>query len=252
MERGMNRYGYGWRGKFGFINPAIADSLMLEFYKLLPEGVLATVVDQKVQNLADEDFAKVIENMEQAARVLDYEEVHAITIGGTPPLLRKGFDTPDRVVEEFQRKFGKPFSSTPTSEVNAMRSLGMRRLLLVTPFRPELSETIRAYLQYKNFEVVHVKGANIQKNSDLVKHTGQQLYSLVRDAVREAKTPFDGIHINCPRWPVVDMVEMLENDLSVPIVSSCQAIIWEALNMLGVREVRPGSGHLFDGFPKSG
>jgi len=251
MKSMMNRYGYGWRGKFGFINPAIADSVVLEFYKLLPEGVLATIVDQKVQNLADEDFAKVIENMEQAARVLDYEEVHAITIGGTPPLLRKGFDTPDRVIEAFQRKFDKPFSSTPTSEVNAMRSLGIRRLLLVTPFRPELSETIRSYLEYKDFEVVHVKGANIQKNSDLVKHTGQQLYSLVKDAVREARKPFDGIHINCPRWPVVGMVETLENDLSVPIVSSCQAIIWEGLNMLQVKEIRPGAGQLFAGFRTS-
>ncbi len=64
----MNRYGYGWRGKFGFINPAIADSVVLEFYKLLPEGVLATIVDQKVQNLADEDFAKVIKNRRSSGK----------------------------------------------------------------------------------------------------------------------------------------------------------------------------------------
>ncbi len=244
----MNRYGYGWRGKFGFVNPAIADSLVLEFYKLLPDGVLATIVDQKVQDLVDEDFVKCIQNMEQAVRVLDYEEVDAITIGGTPPLLRNGFDTPDRVIEEFQRKFKKPFSSTPTSEVNALRSLGIRKLLLVTPFKPELNEMIRRYLEYKNFQVVHVKGANIQKNSDLVKHTGQQLYKLVKDAVRESEGTFEGIYINCPRWPVVDMVETLENDLSVPVVSTCQAIVWEGLNMLMVKEVKPKSGHLFDGF----
>ena len=247
----MSRYGYGWRGKFGFINPAIADSVVLEFYKMLPDGVLATIVDQKVQNLADEDFVKCIENMEQAARVLDYEEVDAITIGGTPPLLRNGFDTPEKVIEKFERQFKKPFSTTPTSEVNAMRSLGIRRLLLVTPFRQELNETLKKYLEYKDFVVVHVKGANIQKNSDLVKHTGQQLYRLVRDAVREAKGSFDGIHINCPRWPVIDMVETLEADLSVPVVASCQALVWEGLNMLKVREIRPGSGHLFDGFRKA-
>jgi len=247
----MHRYGYGWRGKFGFINPAIADSLVLEFYKLLPEGVLATIVDQKVQNLADEDFVKCIENMEQAARVLDYEEVDTITIGGTPPLLRNGFDTPDRVVEEFERKFRKPVSSTPRSEINAMRSLGIRKLLLITPFKPELNEMIKKYLEYKNFQVVHVKGAGIQKNSDLVKFSGQQLYKLVKDAVHEAKGAFDGVHINCPRWPVVDMVETFETDLSVPVVSTCQALVWEALNMLGVKEVKPRSGHLFDSFRTS-
>src|SRR3989304_1646060 len=97
--------------KVAFINPGIADSVVLEFYKMLPDGVLATIVDQKVQNLADEDFVKCIENMEQAARVLDYEEVDVVTIGGTPPLLRNGFDTPGRVVEEFERKFRKPIRS---------------------------------------------------------------------------------------------------------------------------------------------
>ncbi len=244
----MNQYGYGWRGKFGFICPAISDSVVLEFYKLLPDGVLATIVDHKVQDLADEEFVAFIETMEQAARVLDYEEVNAIMIGGTPPLLRNGFDTPDKIIEEFERKFKKPVSSTPTAEVKALRSVGIRKLLLVTPFKQELNENIQKYLEYKNFEVVHVKGANVQKNSDLLKFTGQQLYKLVKDAVREAKGAFDGIHINCPRWPVVDMVETLEHDLEIPVVATSQAIIWECLNMLKVKEIKPKAGQLFNDF----
>jgi maleate cis-trans isomerase len=83
-----------------------------------------------------------------------------------------------------------------------------------------------------------------------VKHTGQQIYDLVKDAIRETKKPFDGIHINCPRWPVFDMVEAVEDEFNVPVVSSCQAIIWEALNMLGIKEIKPGSGHLFNDFRK--
>jgi maleate isomerase len=68
------------------------------------------------------------------------------------------------------------------------------------------------------------------------------------DATRETNKPFDGIHINCPRWPVFDVVQTLEDDLRVPIVSSCQAIIWEGLNMLGIKEIKRGSGRLFHDF----
>jgi maleate cis-trans isomerase len=43
-------------------------------------------------------------------------------------------------------------------------------------------------------------------------------------------------------------VETLENDLEVPVVATCQALVWEGLNMLKVKEIRPRSGHLFKGF----
>ena len=244
----MNRFGYGWRGKFGYINPSISDTVVLEFYKMLPEGVLVTSVDQKAQNVADSEFDKIIQNMEEAAQVLDYEEVGAITIGGTPPLLRNGFDTPEKVIERFEEKFKKPFSTTATSEIKALSSLKLRKLILVTPYTPQLNNLLRQYLEYKNFEIVHVKGANIQKHSDMSRHTGEQLYQLVKEAAREAKSGFDGIHIGNPRWPVIDMVEILEADFGVPVVATCQALVWEALNMLCVRQVKAGAGSLFNEF----
>jgi maleate cis-trans isomerase len=46
------------------------------------------------------------------------------------------------------------------------------------------------------------------------------------------------------------MVEVVEDEFSVPVVSSCQAIIWEGLNILGIKEIKLGSGHLFDDFRK--
>lgn len=247
----MDRYAYGWRGKFGFICPSLADTVLLEFYKLLPEGVLCTSADQRVQNLVEKDFTRAVATLEEAARVLDYEEVQAMIIGGTPPLLQAGFDTPEKLIEDFERKFKKPFSTTPTSEVRAMQSLGLRKILLVTPYKPALLETVKKYFEYKGFEVVHCNGANIDKNVDLVKHTGHQLYRLVREAVQQAPGSFDGIQIACPRWPVVDVAEALEYDFGVPVVSTAQALVWQALTMLNIREIKPKSGLLFGDFKKT-
>ena len=247
----MDRHVYGWRGKFGFICPSLSDTVSLEFYKILPHGILVTAADQRVQNLVQEDFSRAVATLEQAAKVLDYEEVQVMIIGGTPPLLRAGFDTPEKLIEDFERKFKKPFSTTPTSEVRAMHSLGLKKILLVTPYKPALLDEVKRYFEYKGFEVVHGNGANIDRNLDLVKHTGHQLYQLVRDAVQKAPGQFDGIHIACPRWPVVSMVEALESDFGVPVVSTAQALVWQALTFLGIREVRPGSGLLFESFKKT-
>lgn len=246
----MHTFGnyYGWRGKFGFIAPSFSDTVYLELYKMLPDGVLMTCVDQKVQNLVDADFDKVMKYFEDAVRILDYEEVEAIIIGGPPAFLRVGFDTPELMIKRVTELTGKPASTSATAEVNAFRALDLRRLIMVTPLKPHINELLKRYLEYEDFEVVTMKGASIEKNAHIVKYPPDKLYQLVHEAVAETSGSFDGIFIECPRWAAVHLVATLEDELGVPIVTTAQALAREALTLLHINEVRPNAGRLFRDF----
>lgn len=240
---------YGWRGKIGLISPAISDSTILELYKVLPDGVLVTAVDLRVQNLVEAEFDRVITGYQDAARVLAYEGVEVVIAGGTPPLIKAGFETPERMIQAIQKITGKPTTTTPTAQVNALQTAGIKKVLMVTPYKPHLNELIKQYFEFVGFEVVHVKGANIEKNSDLVRHPLSHLYRLVRDAVAEASSSFDGVLIECPRWPVVSLVEVLETDLGVPVVATAEAMALDALRLMNIRDAKMGRGTSTQRFP---
>ncbi len=239
---------YGWRGKIGFVSPAICDTGLLEYYRLLPEGILITPVNLHVQNLVDGDFQAALDKLEEAVKILKYEDVQIIIIAATPPMIRRGFEADKEIVKKVEMLTGLPTSAGPTIEVEALRSLGLKRIALVSPFTEALNKHLKSYLEYWGFEVVVMKGLNITKNADLTKQPFHKSYALAKEAFLEAKSDVDGIFIRCPRWPVVRNIAPLERDLGVPVVTTAQAFVWKALTMLNVREVQPGYGKLFAGF----
>lgn len=240
---------YGWRGKFGFINPSICDSVLLEFYHMLPEGILVTPADLKVQNLTDEEFKKeVINKILEAAKIVDYEEVQAIIVGGTPPITKMGFEVEKEIIEKVEAQTKKPSSTTPTAEVDALRFLGLKRIALVSPYVEALNQHLKSYLEYRGFEVVAVSGLGIVKNAHLTKVSFDTAYTLSKETFLKAKGSVDGIFLSCPRWPTVRCIAPLERDLSVPVVSTAQALVWKALSLLNIHEVKPGFGRLFKDF----
>jgi maleate cis-trans isomerase len=242
---------YGWRGKAGFVIPSICDTVLLELYELLPEGLLVTPVDLGVQNLTDHEFKEYFRKIEEAVKILAYEEVQIIIVTGTPPITKLGFDADKDIMRRVEMITGKPTSTGPTAEVDALRFLGLKRIALVTPFAEALNQHLKSYFEYCGFEVAVVKGINIVKNADLTKQSFSRSYTLAKEAFFEAKGMIDGILITCPRWPTVRSIAPLEKDLGIPVVTAAQSLAWKALTMLHVREVRPGHGRLFADFDQS-
>ena len=239
---------YGWRGKFGFINPSVCDTPLLEFYQILPEGILVTPADLKIQNLTDQEFQGAMTRIMDAVKIVDYEEAQAIIVGGTPPITKMGFDADKKIIKEVEALTGKPASTTPTAETDALKFLGLKRIALVSPYVEALNQHLKSYFEYCGFEVVVVRGLGIVKNADLTKVSFDTAYTASKEAYLKAKGAIDGIFLTCPRWPTVRCIAPLERDLGIPVVSTAQALVWKALSMLNIREVKPGFGKLFKEF----
>jgi len=242
---------YGWRGKFGFVTPSLSDTVLMEFNEILPEGVLVTTVDLKVQNLLDNEFEKAVANIEEAVKILNYEEVQAIIVGGTPPITKLGFDADKEIIQNVVKLTGKPASTTPTAEVDAMKALGMKKIALISPYVEDLNSHLSAFLQHCGFEVAITSGLGIVKNVELTRVPFDTAYMRAKEAYLKIKGSIDGLFLTCPRWPTVRSIEALECDLGVPVVTSAQALVWKALTLLGINKVKPGYGKLFAEFDDS-
>jgi maleate cis-trans isomerase len=78
--------------------------------------------------------------------------------------------------------------------------------------------------------------------------TNEQLYAHVKKLFRN-NPGADGIYIQGGGWQTTRVVEMLEQDLQVPVVHAtiCQA--WEIHRRLKVRQTAPGYGRLLAELP---
>ena len=56
----------------------------------------------------------------------------------------------------------------------------------------------------------------------------------------------EALFISCTALPALDLIEKLEKKLNKLVLSSNQTLIWEALNLVGNKEIVKGYGKIFE------
>ena len=129
----------------------------------------------------------------------------------------------------------------------ALNKLSAKKVVLVGPWEEEFMEsTTKVSLQRAGFDVLKVKGLGIRAtNIEATKQPPYVPYRLAKQAFEEAPDA-DAIFIQCPAWPVVEIIQTLERDVGKPVVSVITAVISAALSAMHIREPITGYGRLLE------
>ena len=234
---------YGWRARVGHVAPSRGDTLVYEFYRMLPEGFQLLNSTGTIRQLVDADFERQLERIEEAALDLVDNGCDVIILGGSPLFTKLGHGSDIEMGKRLTEKTGVPITAGITGEVEALKAMGLHRLVVATPHEDDLNARMKAFLEASGFEVLQIEGYGVRKNSaisDLPVHASYKIAKRLYEKAPEA----DGIFIPCPRWPTIEDVELLEHETGKPVVTSCQAYIWYALHLIRIKEKVSGYGSL--------
>lgn len=238
----------GWRAKLGLLVPSGNQVVEPELMRVAPEGV--TVHSTRITNYLDtpEELAAMKDEVPAAARLLGHAEVAAIAFACTGGSLLQGAGY-DRTISALIKESsgGIPATTTSTAVVEALRHLGVRRLIVVTPYQPWLNKRVAAFLQAADLEVVRIEGipnpSGLQTATAVSSISPNVTAAFTRSVA--AGQHFDALFISCTSLRTVEAIEQLEHDLGAPVVSSNQATLWALLRLAGVRSREGGLGRLF-------
>jgi maleate isomerase len=82
---------------------------------------------------------------------------------------------------------------------------------------------------------------------DLGRVPGELALTLARQVKREHPEA-DTIHHSCAHWATAHAIEQIEQELSVNVMTSQQAIFWKALRTVGINDKIEGYGRLLREF----
>ncbi|MEE9185660.1 MAG: maleate cis-trans isomerase [Candidatus Binatia bacterium] len=234
---------YGWRARVGHVAPSRGDTLVYEFYKMFPEGFMMLNSTGTIRQLVDTDFDKQLQRIEEATLDLGENQCDVIIIGGSPLFTKLGYGSDIEMGKRLTEKLKVPVAAGITGEMEALKTLGIKKVVVATPHEDELNQRMKRFLEASGFEVLIIEGFGIRKNSqlsDLPVHTSYKIAKSLYEKAPEA----DGIFVPCPRWPTIEDVELLERETAKPVVTSCQAYIWYALKLIHIKEKITGYGRL--------
>lgn len=234
---------YGWRARIGHIAPSRGDVLVYEFYRMFPEGFMLLNSTGTIRQLVDTDFERQLQRIEAAAVDLAENNCDVIIVGGSPLFTKLGYGSDIEIGQRLTAKAGVPVVAGITGEMEALRAMGIKKVVVATPHEDALNERMKKFLEAAGFEVLKIEGYGIRQNSkiaDLPVHASYKIAKRLYEKAPEA----DGIFVPCPRWPTISDVDLLEREIDKPVITSCQAYLWHAIKLLHVKETISGFGRL--------
>jgi maleate isomerase len=123
--------------------------------------------------------------------------------------------------------------------VGALARLGVRRLALGTPYSEAISAQGRAYWEAAGLTLVR------NRRLDGVVNVYEETEARAAELARDADAPdAQAVLISGTGLPTAGVIDALERELGKPVVTSNQAMLWSALEALGVRDPVIGFGVL--------
>jgi maleate cis-trans isomerase len=234
---------YGWRVRIGHVAPSRGDTLVYEFYQMMPPGFMILNSTGTIRQLVDADIDRQLQRIEEAAADLVDNKCDSVIIGGSPLFTKLGYGSDTEMGKRLSDKYGVPVSPGITGEIEALKSLGLKKLVVATPHENTLNERMKAFLEASGFKVLKIQGYGVRKNADITDMDEHAAYKIAKRLYEQASEA-DGVFVPCPRWPTITDVDLLESEIGKPVVTSCQAYIWHALKMAKVKQEVAGYGKL--------
>lgn len=236
-----------WRGTIGVIKPTRRAGGVEEFCRLLPEGVGVLPLFLNVRRGTMDEFERAVEHYEAPIADLVESEVDIIHPEGAPPFVVHGLAGEREIVARWEKKYGIPVVTSAQTQVEALEALGVRRIVGVSYLSADVNATFSRYFRDAGFEVLAMEGMDV-KFDQVQRLSSHEIYAFTRDTF--VKHPGgDGIYMLGTGWRCLDVVELLERDLQVPVVHAVPARVWALTQRLHVREPRTGYGRLLAELP---
>ncbi|ACJ16499.1 Hypothetical maleate cis-trans isomerase [Thermococcus onnurineus NA1] len=236
---------YGWRGRLGLIVPSSNTTMEMELHSAIPEGVSLHTARVPLRNVTEEELIKMNALAVESAKLLRDAGVELILYGCTSGSFIGGKDFEKELEAKIENEVNVPVVSTSTAVVEALKMLDAQSILVITPYTDEINEREKEFLEANDFEVLDIRGLGIEDNTKIGKLEPYEAYRLAKATfVDEA----DAIFISCTNLRTFEIIEPLEEDLGVPVITSNQASLWLALREMDVMEKIPWLGRLLTQF----
>ncbi len=232
---------YSRRARIGVIAP-LDDQVEYAFNKYAPDGVSFYSTRLSFPGPTPEGLIYLSDQLEEAAKMYAIKPHDVVLFGCTSGSCIKGYGFDKECIERIERASGCPGLTTSTAVLEAFQALGLNKTVVMTPYPEETNAAEKKFLEDNGLEVTSITGVGFNKVGEFSHPSKYFLYRHAKQLKTEGAEVF---FLSCMGLATMELVEILEEDLGMPVITSHQASLWACLRHSRVNDKLPGLGKLF-------
>jgi maleate isomerase len=218
----------------------------MEWRRLCPDGTMVVSTRMFIEAVDPAGLTNMVTNVERASKELATTRPNVILMAGTAGAFNGGPGFDQELVKRIEDASGVPGTTTMTAVLAALDAVDAEKIAVATSYIPAVDDALADVLRAAGREVVAIKGMGILKSIDMGDLEPEANLQFARDMLQQADGA-DACLLSCGNWRTLEAIEPLEEEFGIPVITSNQAGLWQALRMSGIapNEVS-GGGRLFE------
>jgi len=169
---------------------------------------------------------------------------------GAPLFMLRGYHVAEEMVKGLEDKYGIPIVTTGMVLVEALKAMGIQRMVGVSYSEGETREKYQKYALFFKEAGIELLGMEAFRFpfSEVGRIPSREVYAFTkRQYLNYPKA--QGVCMVGSGWRVLDIIQVLEQDLGVPVIHPVPARVWAIEKRLHVRQPVEGYGRLLREMP---
>ena len=227
----------------GLISPNTTQETLVDVYKIFPSDVRIEGRTLEVGKYTDDEFHRAELAFQGLVRELAGLPLDFLMVTGELFLSYKGPGSDQQILEMVREITPVPASTVLTAVTRGCRAVGLKRVVMASPFPEDQDERLVKFLAHDGIEVVAFRGLNCPNAHVIWQLAPETGYDLAMELLR-VHPGVDGVYLPCNKWRTASVIERIENDSGKSVVTNTQAWTWEAMRAMGMRAPIAGYGRL--------
>ena len=247
LEEAVASRGHAWdtKARIGLIIPSSNRMTEAQFHRYAPAGIGVHVARVQITGRHARPIAVMLDEIGRAASALGDSRCDPVVFHCTGTAMAEGTKGEAALVRQVAKESGAAAFSTAQAIVEALKALGLRRVVLLSPYHQETNDHEKEFLAEHGIEVVRDVALGLKGGDEYIHVPVTRWIELAHE---HARAPADGFFLSCTNTTQIEAIETIERETGKPAINSNQATLWAALKRIdgagGVPRI-PGIGRLF-------
>lgn len=230
------------RARLGLIIPSSNRLSEPQFHHYAPAGVVPHFARLRMTGPYHVPLLDLLPRIAEVAQTLGDARCDLIVFHCTGSSMEAGLEAERMVIDTIRQATGRRATTVASAVLESFRALGARRLVLVTPYNRETNDHEIEFLSQAGLEVLRDRAMDLPGSDGYVSCQPSTWLQVVQE---EADPRADAYFLSCTNTHSIEVVQELEAILGRPVVTSNSATLWYCLRSLGLPDIVPGLGQLF-------